>query len=89
MYSVIHKRVFTTFRDLLTQIIEAIDNSSNSTMEFWFTKKPRIVQQMKMPLLSWKNDRNTLPKALWFNEANYERSKITHCIMKNASYIMI
>ena len=23
---------------------------------------------------------NKLPKALWFNEANYERIELTHCI---------
>ena len=38
---VIHKRVFTPLRDLLTRIIEAIDHSSNSTMAFAFTKNPR------------------------------------------------
>ena len=32
MYSVIYKRVFTPLRELPTQIIEAIDHFSNSTM---------------------------------------------------------
>ena len=38
MYSVIHKRVFTSLRDLLTRVIEAINHNSNSIMAFAITK---------------------------------------------------
>ena len=37
-YSVIHQRVFTTFWDVLTQIIEAIHHSVNSTIVYTYLK---------------------------------------------------
>ena len=41
MSSVIHKWVFTPSQDLPTQIIETIDNSSNSTIPFEYKKKKK------------------------------------------------
>ena len=41
MHSVIHKRVFTPFRDVPARI-EAIDHSSNSTMAYRLTNSQKL-----------------------------------------------
>ena len=54
IYSVIHKRVFTPPRDLMTRIIEAIDHSSNSTMAFTKKFTSRIFCKCKCHCWVWR-----------------------------------